>query len=179
MSIIGLCGSDTPACTTSSPQKLDGFGIVRGKRERIVFGSSRVWIGMLFVVFSFGSSITHVPCAASTAHTGPFALTRGFCFEVVISSCMYDVELPQSHMLITALRSTPVGRSGAGGSTPAAILSVQSAYIFSARGPRRRIMLSISEPRCPVFTRWSHASRLVLKFSAFMWSSRRVSWLPS
>ena len=88
LSIIGLCGSDTPACTTSSPQKFDGRGIVRGKRERIVFGSSRVWIGMALARVLVRISITQVPCAASTAHTGPFALMRGFCFDVVISSCM-------------------------------------------------------------------------------------------
>ena len=66
-SIIGLWGSETPACTTSSPQKFDGFGIVRGNLDRMVFPSSRVGMGISPAEFSFGSRKINLPCAASTA----------------------------------------------------------------------------------------------------------------
>ena len=51
-------------------------------------------------------------------------------------------------------RATTQRRSGGGGTAPAAILSVQSANIFNARGRPNRVMKAfISEPRCPICTR--------------------------
>src|SRR5262249_10776537 len=136
----------------------DGFGIVFGKRELSVFGSSRVGIVISVAVFSFGSTTIHFPRPESTPQMLPFALIRGFCLEVAISSWMYDVSVPQSHMVMTTLRSTAVGLGGAGGSSPAAMRSVQSANMGNARGPRRRISASISHPRWPVWVRYRQAS---------------------
>src|SRR5690606_2863491 len=101
------------------PQNGDA-AIGGGKRVDICVGSWRVGITISCVMCVSGSSTVILPCPLDTAYTGPFALTVGLRLSVVISSCMYDVGVPQSHIVITTLRSMPCGRGGAGGSSPAA-----------------------------------------------------------
>src|SRR5438105_2659708 len=64
----------------------------------------------------------------------------------------------------TRLRSTPPGRGGAGGTSPLAMRSVQSAYVFSERSFPCVLSTAYMElPRTPVPRRHSHASACVLR----------------
>ncbi len=77
----------------------------------------------------------------------------------------------------------PFGRGGAGGNSPAAIRSVQSAYTFSERSLPCVLFSTeyIDVPRTPVPSRHSQASCDVFRFGIALYtsSSVRVSWLPS
>ena len=77
--------------------------------------------------------MTSAPWPAETAYTGPPALTVGRFLSVVISSCMNEWSVPQSHNVTTTLRSTPRGRGGAGGTSPLSMRSVQSDNTFNDR----------------------------------------------
>ena len=61
-------------------------------------------------------------------------------------------------MLTTTLRSRPCGRGGASGTSPAAMRSVQSAYMAIPRGPNPASMAAMPVPICPDFTRRSQAA---------------------
>ncbi len=87
---------------------------------------------------------------------------------------------PQSHIVITTLRSIPCGRSGrAKGSSPAAMRSVQSAKSESAfLGPSRDSVSAMFAIAWPDWTRRSHASVESLN-SPSSGESRRTPLEPS
>src|SRR5690606_13270377 len=88
-----------------------------------------------------------------------FALTVGSLRSVDTRSCRYALGSAQSHCVITTFRSTPDGRGGAGGTAPAAILSVQSANIFNTPSlPHWCIDEIIEAPAWPDCKRRCHAS---------------------
>jgi hypothetical protein len=75
--------------------------------------------------------------------------------------------------VITTFRSAPCGRGGAGGSSPAAMRSVQSANMASARGaPNTASSLAMSPPAWPDWMRRIHASREDLKTPSSVGISR-------
>ncbi len=92
---------------------------------------------------------------------GPPAFTVGSRLSVDASSWIFPISSVHSHWVRTRLRSTPRGRGGAGGVSPVAMRSLQSANMRSPRPrPKRDIHMLISAPRCPMRTRASHASAL-------------------
>ncbi len=83
-------------------------------------------------------------------------------------------------MLRTRPRSRPRGRGGTGGSSPAAIRSLQSAYNRSARGrPIRLISAAIAGPAPPARMRYSQASTDESKSSRSSIGISRVALFPS
>ena len=90
---------------------------------------------------------------------GPLAFTRGLRLSVDASSWILPISSVHSHWVSTRLRSSPRGRGGAGGTSPLAMRSLQSANMRSPRSrPKRDIHMLISAPRCPIRTRASQAS---------------------
>ena len=101
----------------------------------------------------------------------------GCRLSVVISSWTYEVSPAHSHMVSTRLRSTPSGRGGASGTSPAAMRSLQSANIARPRSrPNRFSTPLICAPRCPKATRWSHAS--TEESNPSRWLRSKVNRLP-
>ena len=99
--------------------------------------------------------------------------------SVAISSCTIAIGSPQPHIVITTLRSTPCGRGGSGGTSPAAMRSVQSAKSCSARSrPIRFSPLFMLGPLRPTCTRWSQAATVESKSSTSIIGISRVAMLP-
>ena len=108
----------------------------------------------------------------------PFAFRVGFRRSVETSSCRYAFGSAQSHSVMTTLRSIPRGRGGAGGTSPFAMRSVQSANIVRARGPSPLMLPIMLPPAWPDCRRRSHASRDELNLPSEGGNSR-VALLPS
>src|SRR6266436_2050717 len=89
----------------------------------------------------------------------PFALRVGLRRSVETSSWRYAFGSAQSHSVMTTLRSRPCGRGGAGGSSPAAVRSVQSANSTIERVPSWVAPDSLFAPACPERLRRSQAAR--------------------
>src|SRR5262245_52313323 len=112
-------------------------------------------------------------------YTMPFALTVGLRRSVTARSWRYVLSVPQFHSVMTMFRSTPAGRGGAGGTSPAAMRSVQSANIAVVRCmPTKLNIFTMSAPDWPDWMRRSHASRLFGKLPSSFEISR-VALSPS
>ena len=86
-------------------------------------------------------------------YTSPFAFSVGVRSSVAARSLLLLVGIAQSHIEITRLRSTPVGRGGAPlGYAPAAMRSVQSANA-SRCSPSRTKMAPMLGPEGPITIR--------------------------
>jgi AcrR family transcriptional regulator len=80
----------------------------------------------------------------------PLEKLKLLILSVVISSCMNELATPQSHSVTTTLRSTPLGRGGTGGNSPAAMRFVQSANVRAAASrPKALNTPAIEPPRTP------------------------------
>ncbi len=80
---------------------------------------------------------------------------------------------------MTMFRSKPDGRGGAGGSSPAAMRSVQSANSATVRCvPMKLNIFTMSAPACPDWMRRSHASLLLANVPSSFGISR-VALSPS
>src|SRR6266849_4191405 len=121
--------------------------------------SSKVGILSKDAVLVFGSTSAAEPLPIAVPNTGPLAFTVGFRLSVEAEKCVQSVAPPHSHSVSTTFRSTPCGRGGASGASPAAIRSLQSAYIAT---PLSRPNMFIPElmfgPICPDLTRRFQAS---------------------
>src|SRR5207253_7726931 len=110
---------------TSSPKY--GEGSSTGPAARGVFGSCGGTESTdVFDVVGSRTGVFSV-LISGELNTRPFAFTVGLRRSVTARSCMYVFSSPQFHSVMTMFRSRPCGRDGAGGTSPAAIRSVQSA----------------------------------------------------
>ena len=95
----------------------------------------------------------------STPYTLPLGYNIGFRLSVATSSWINPRGVDHPHCVSTTLRSTPAGRGGSSGTSPAMIRSVQPAYIWTARSwPMRSSPLVMLAPLPPICTRLFHAS---------------------
>src|SRR5438445_312743 len=84
-------------------------------------------------------------------YTSPFAFSVGVRSSVAARSLRLLVAMAQSHIEITRLRSTPVGRGGASlGYAPAAMRSVESANTLRCAPSRTKmaLVLAAAAPEC-------------------------------
>ena len=147
-SIIGLCGLAGSFQTASAPKSRHGLNPSVVNIDGTVDGSSRSGILIISERCAAVSVTSRKSLPMSTPYSGPLALTRGLRLSVAISSCTKATLSPQFHIVMTTLRSTPCGRGGAGGASPAAMRSVQSTSMSRARPRPKRVMkLFISDPR--------------------------------
>src|SRR5215471_687944 len=110
---------------------------------------------------------------------GPFALAVGMRVSPATLSERPSIGDPQSHVVITRLRSTPVGRGGATfGASPALTRSVRSAKPRRA-SPKFMKKVPIEGPDGPTFVRFSHAASVDAVPSDIDGRISRVALLPS
>src|SRR5437773_10088673 len=108
----------------------------------------------------------------------PFAFIVGVRSSVAATSLRRLVGRAQSHIEITMLRSTPLGRGGATlGKAPSAIRSVQSAYILRCAAIALKLA-AMPGPEGPVLVWCSHVSWLELYHPLFFVSSRVAGLTP-
>src|SRR6185436_20838128 len=154
---MGLCGSAVLYAGVfqrrSEPHHREG-GFGGGNRDGTSERACLVGISTSLVSFVSGLSITRVPWPADTAYKRPLAFCHGFCLLVETWSCMNEWSVPQSHMVMTALRSMPCGRGGATGVSPLPMRSVHSENILSAKGRFKLLAAPLMPlPRTPVWRR--------------------------
>src|SRR5215831_15813839 len=148
-SICRLCGAVLLANTGCSPHAGDGCVDSCGHVHGIALPGSSTGDCMCEVTFVFGSNARMMSeLYSGTPQTGPFAFSVGLRLSVDRLSCTNQCASgAQSHWVTTIFLSLPCGRAGAGGSSPCATRSVQSANICSARfRPNLESVLLIFEP---------------------------------
>src|SRR5262249_13395909 len=119
-SIIGVSGATWSWMMISSPQVGDGRSIVWLVNVWMRLLSTFVGIGISSLVVFTGSSTISESLWKSAAYTGPFWLLLAPNFVLLTTSWMNAVGFDTSHTVTTMLRSSPAGRGGAGGISPAA-----------------------------------------------------------
>ena len=124
--VVRLCHS------ASSPQYGEGCGISGPRRRSGIANRQRHLAGGVVHGIEHGQV---VGAQLERAVDRAVRVERGLRRSVETSSCRYAFGSAQSHSVMTTLRSMPRGRGGAGGTSPVATRSVQSANI-SARAAR-------------------------------------------
>src|SRR5215469_1747738 len=104
-----------------------------------------------------GSSTVRMSVISEAPYTFPFALILALRVSEAALSERPSLGVPQSHSVMTRLRSTPVGRGGATlGASPFAMRSLQSANAERC-GPIARKKLPMAGPEGPTLVRRSQA----------------------
>src|SRR5262245_46010538 len=130
-------------------------------------------------LFCTGSRVLMVSVISDAPKTNAFAFTLALRVSEAALSDRPSLGVPQSHSVMTRLRSTPRGLGGVCfGASPFMIRSVQSANIFRC-GPIARKKLPIEGPDGPTFVRRSHASSVEVAPSVAFDPNSRVDLFPT
>src|SRR6476619_3936939 len=115
---IELCTSLRLVQMFSLPQYGEGLSV--GPDATGVLGScGGTFSADVFDVLGSSTGVSSV-LISGELYTRPFPFTVGLRRSVTARSCRYVLSVPQFHSVMTIFRSTPEGRGGKGGSSPAA-----------------------------------------------------------
>src|SRR5207253_685324 len=140
---------------TSGPQYIEGVGDALNPET---IGGASEETSMDTAEFLTGSRTITLSVISEAPYTNPLAFILGLRTSDAASSERPSFGVPQSHSVMTRLRSTPAGRGGVAlGASSFAMRSDQSANIFRL-SPIARKNAPMDGPEGPTFVRRSQAS---------------------